>query len=167
MRASGGGRKGLTETDPELLYDLARLVADESRGDPESPLRWTAKSVRHLARAVREQGREIHFTSAAKLLRALGYSMQANGKNKERAPHPDRDAQFRHINATAKAALGGEQPAISVDTPARRRHLRALHQISDHELATVNLTRDKFHGEWSYRIAGINRHGERNERVRH
>jgi Rhodopirellula transposase DDE domain len=116
VRASGGGRKALTETDPELLRDLERLVADESRGDPESPLRWTAKSVRHLARALREQGHEIHFTSVPKLLRALDYSMQANRKNKEGASHPDRDAQFRHINATVKAALASGEPAISVDT---------------------------------------------------
>jgi len=116
VRAAGGGRKALTETDPELLRDLERLVADESRGDPESPLRWTAKSVRHLARALREQGHEIHFTSVSKLLRALDYSMQANRKNKEGASHPDRDAQFRHINATVKAALDAGQPAISVDT---------------------------------------------------
>ncbi len=116
VRARGGGRKALTETDPELLRDLERLVADESRGDPESPLRWTAKSVRHLARALGEQGHEIHFTSVPKLLRALDYSMQANRKNKEGASHPDRDAQFRHINATVKAALDAGQPAISVDT---------------------------------------------------
>jgi hypothetical protein len=72
--------------------------------------------VRHLARALREQGHEIHFTSVPKLLRALDYSMQANRKNKEGASHPDRDAQFRHINATVKAALASGEPAISVDT---------------------------------------------------
>ena len=83
VRAPGGGRKALTETDPELLADLERLVADEARGDPESPLLWTAKSVRHLARALREQGHEIHFTSIPKHLRALDYSMQANRKTKE------------------------------------------------------------------------------------
>ncbi len=116
VRAPGGGRKALTETDPELLADLERLVADEARGDPESPLLWTAKSVRHLARALREQGHEIHFTSIPKHLRALDYSMQANRKTKEGASHPDRDAQFRHINQTVKAALASGQPAISVDT---------------------------------------------------
>lgn len=116
VRAVGGGRKALTETDPELLRDLERLVADEARGDPESPLRWTAKSVRHLARALREQGHEIHFTSIPKYLRALDYSLQANRKTKEGASHPDRDAQFRHINETVSAALAAGEPAISVDT---------------------------------------------------
>ncbi|MCA1698956.1 MAG: ISAzo13 family transposase [Actinobacteria bacterium] len=116
VRAVGGGRKALTERDPELLGDLERLVADEARGDPESPLRWTAKSVRHLARALREQGHEIHFTSIPKYLRALDYSLQANRKTKEGASHPDRDAQFRHINETVKAALAAGEPAISVDT---------------------------------------------------
>ncbi len=116
VRAPGGGRKALTETDPDLLADLERLVADEARGDPESPLLWTAKSVRHLARALREQGHEIHFTSIPKHLRALDYSMQANRKTKEGASHPDRDAQFRHINEKVKAALASGEPAISVDT---------------------------------------------------
>jgi transposase len=116
VRKRGGGRKALSETDAELLVVLERLVADEARGDPESPLRWTAKSVRALAGALREAGHEIHFTSVAKYLRALGYSMQANRKTKEGSKHPDRDAQFRHINATVASALARGEPAISVDT---------------------------------------------------
>jgi hypothetical protein len=116
VRRPGGGRKPLTETDPTLLSDLGRLVDQDSRGDPESLLRWTSKSVRQLAEALREQGHRVHYTSVATLLRALGYSLQANVKTKEGASHPDRDAQFEHINALAKAALAADQPVISVDT---------------------------------------------------
>jgi len=116
VRRRGGGRKALTETDPTLLADLEKLIGDEARGDPESPLRWTAKSVRALASALGEQGHEIHFTSIAKHLRALGYSMQANRKTTEGASHPDRDLQFRYINAKVAAALDSGDPAISVDT---------------------------------------------------
>ena len=116
VRRAGGGRKRLAEADPTLLDDLERLVDGESRGDPELPLRWTAKSVRKLAEALGELGHRVHFTTVAKLLRGLGYSLQANAKTREGSAHPDRDAQFRHINDTVKAALGSEQPVISVDT---------------------------------------------------
>jgi len=74
VRRPGGGRKPLSEKDPGLLDDLERLVSEDDRGDPESPLRWTAKSVRNLAEALRELGHEAHFTTVAKLLRELGYS---------------------------------------------------------------------------------------------
>jgi transposase len=116
VRRSGGGRRPLTESDPALLTDLEALVVDEARGDPQSPLLWTAKSVRSLAGALREQGHEVSHETVAKLLRSLGYSLQANRKTKEGASHPDRDAQFGHINETVKAALDSGQPAISVDT---------------------------------------------------
>ena len=108
VRRSGGGRRPLTESDPG--------AAHRSRGDPQSPLLWTAKSVRSLAGALREQGHEVSHETVAKLLRSLGYSLQANRKTKEGASHPDRDAQFGHINETVKAALDSGQPAISVDT---------------------------------------------------
>jgi transposase len=116
VRRAGGGRKPLTETDPTLLSDLERLVDDEARGDPEGPLRWTAKSVRNLAQELRGLGHDVHYTSVAKLLRSLEYSLQSNRKTKEGAQHPDRDAQFGHINATVKAAIAAGQPVISVDT---------------------------------------------------
>ncbi len=116
VRRSGAGRKALTQTDPTLLGDLEALVADEARGDPESSLLWTAKSVRNLARALREQGHRTSHETVAKLLRGLGYSLQANRKTREGSEHPDRDAQFRHINAVAKDALDAGQPLISVDT---------------------------------------------------
>lgn len=116
VRRAGGGRRPLTEADPTLLKDLKALVADEARGDPESPLLWTAKSVRTLARALHEQGHRVSHETVAKLLRALGYSLQANRKMTEGASHPDRDAQFDHINQTVKSALAAGEPAISVDT---------------------------------------------------
>jgi hypothetical protein len=116
VRVRGAGRKALTQSDPGLLEALEALVLDEARGDPESPLLWTAKSVRHLARALGEQGHQIHFTSVAKYLRELDFSLQGNRKTKEGSAHPDRDGQFRHINQTVKDALDARQPAISVDT---------------------------------------------------
>jgi len=116
VRRAGGGRRPLVESDPTLLSDLEALVADEARGDPESPLLWTAKSVRTLAGALRARGHRVSHETVAKLLRGLGYSLQANRKTREGASHPDRDAQFRHINAAVACAVGAGEPAISVDT---------------------------------------------------
>ncbi|MGH2987498.1 MAG: ISAzo13 family transposase [Solirubrobacterales bacterium] len=116
VRRKGGGRKPITETDPGLLADLERLVDADSRGDPCQPLRWTAKSVRKLAEALREAGHRVSHETVAKLLRGLGYSLQANRKTKEGSQHPDRDAQFRHINERVGEAITAGQPAISVDT---------------------------------------------------
>jgi transposase len=133
VRRPGGGRKPLSETDPKLLEELERLVGEDDRGDPESPLRWTAKSVRNLADALRERGHPAHFTTVAKLLRELGYSLQANAKTREGASHPDRDAQFRYISQTVKAALDAGQPAISVD--AKKRELVGDFKAVGRELA--------------------------------
>ena len=133
VRRPGGGRKPLSETDPGLLGELERLVAEDDRGDPGSPLRWTAKSVRNLAEALRELGHGVHFTTVAKLLRGLGYSLQANAKTREGASHPDRDAQFRHIGQTVKAALEAGEPAISVD--AKKRELVGDFKAVGRELA--------------------------------
>lgn len=116
VRRPGGGRKRLVDKDPTLLEDLERLVDGDSRGDPERPLRWTAKSVRKLAVALRELGHRVSFRTVARLLRELGYSLQANAKTREGRQHPDRDAQFGHINQTVKAAIDAGQPVISVDT---------------------------------------------------
>ena len=116
VRKPGGGRQALTDLDPTLLQDLERLVEAGRRGDPESLLVWTSKSVRHLAGALRDGGHVVHFTTVAKLLRLLGYSLQANVKTREGTSHPDRDAQFEHINALAKAAIAAGEPVISVDT---------------------------------------------------
>jgi transposase len=116
VRRAGAGRRPVTETDPGLAADLERLVDVGTRGDPELPLRWTSKSVRKLADGLGELGHTVSYRTVARLLRRLGYSLQANRKTHEGADHPDRDAQFEHINQTAKAALGAGQPVISVDT---------------------------------------------------
>lgn len=116
VRRCGGGRRPLRETDETLVGDLEALVAGEARGDPESPLLWTAKSVRVLARGLREKGHRVSHESVAKLLRMLGFSLQANRKTLEGSSHPDRDAQFAHINQTVAAAQAAGQPTISVDT---------------------------------------------------
>ena len=116
VRKPGGGRRALTDVDPTLLKDLEALVESGSRGDPESLLRWTSKSVRRLAAGLRQQGHSVHFTTVAKLLGLLGYSLQANVKTREGASHPDRDRQFEHINAVAEAAVAVGVPLISVDT---------------------------------------------------
>jgi Rhodopirellula transposase DDE domain len=116
VRRRGGGRHALVDVDPTLLEDLERLVEAGCRGDPESLLIWTSRGVRHLAAGLREQGHTVHFTTVAKLLGLLGYSLQANVKTREGSSHPDRDARFEYINTVAKAALAAGQPVISVDT---------------------------------------------------
>ena len=133
VRRPGGGRKPLSEQDATLVRDLERLLDADSRGDPCSPLRWTAKSVRNLAEALRGQGHQVHFTTVAKLLRGLGYSLQANAKTREGASHPDRDAQFRQISETVRAALAAGEPAISVD--AKKRELVGDFKAVGRELA--------------------------------
>jgi transposase len=116
VRRRGGGRKSITENDPDLAVVLERLVAEDCRGDPMQVLLWTSKSVRRLAELLREQGHEVHFTTVAGLLRSLGYSLQSNRKALEGAQHADRDAQFRWINARVGAAIAAGDPAISIDT---------------------------------------------------
>jgi transposase len=116
VRRPGGGRKALEVHDPTLLADLERLVEPTTRGDPESPLRWTCKSVRRLARELQAQGHHLSYQKVAELLHELGYSLQANRKTREGAQHPDRDAQFAHLNATAEGFLTAGDPVISVDT---------------------------------------------------
>jgi transposase len=116
VRRPGAGRKRLTERDPELVKDLERLVESGTRGDPELPLRWTSKSVRKLADGLRELGHRVSYRTVARLLRELGYSLQANRKTHEGSDHADRDAQFEHINQTAGAAIAAGEPVISVDT---------------------------------------------------
>ncbi len=102
--------------DETLLSDLKRLVDGETRGDPERPLLWTSKSVRELAKGLRELGHEVSYRTVARLLHSLGFSLQANRKTKEGSQHPDRDAQFRHINDRVAAAIAEDRPAISIDT---------------------------------------------------
>ena len=116
VRRPGGGRKALTKTDPTLLADLEALVAPTSRGDPESPLRWTAKSTRTLALELAGKGHQISHVVVGELLRGLGYSLQSTAKTKEGSSHPDRDAQFRYLSDQAATHLNQGQPVISVDT---------------------------------------------------
>jgi transposase len=116
IRRPGGGRKSLEEHDPTLRADLERLVEPTTRGDPKVPLRWTCKSVRQLARELQRQGHQVSYQKVAEVLHALGYSLQANRKTREGGDHPDRDAQFAQINATAEAFLAAGDPVISVDT---------------------------------------------------
>jgi hypothetical protein len=116
IRQKGGGRKKASLKDPKLLLDLEKLLEPVTRGDPQSPLRWTCKSVRNLADELRVQGHEASHMLVAELLHEQMYSLQANRKTKEGSSHPDRNAQFEHINAKATEFLKSGWPAISVDT---------------------------------------------------
>jgi transposase len=116
QRREGGGRKSLEEKQPSIVSVLERLVDPESRGDPMSPLRWTCKSTRTLAGELSDQGFEISSNTVGRLLRSCGYSLQANRKTVEGKQHPDRDAQFKHIDRRVRAFQRSGQPAISIDT---------------------------------------------------
>jgi hypothetical protein len=115
-RRPGGGRKRATDKDPTLLSDLQELVEATTRGDPESPLLWTARSLRHLAEALHACGHHVKKNTIARLLKQLGYSLQGNKKRLEGAQHPDRNAQFEHINEKVRRQLAASGPAIAVDT---------------------------------------------------
>jgi len=116
VRRPGAGRKRATALAPGLTTALEELVEPVTRGDPESPLRWTLKSTRHLAEELNTQGYAVSHTLVGGLLHDLEYSLQANRKTLEGASHPDRNAQFEHINAAVTAQVKRGQPAISVDT---------------------------------------------------
>ena len=116
VRRSGGGRKPATSKDPTLVSDLLALVDPLTRGDPQSPLRWTCKSLRALADELRAGGHVISHVVVGQLLKLEGFSLQANAKVIEGKQSPDRNAQFDHINASVAAALAAGQPVISVDT---------------------------------------------------
>jgi DDE family transposase len=116
IRSFGGGRQPLTEKDPTLAEALNQLVEPTTRGDPESPLRWTCKSTTRLARELEQAGHAISQRSVCTLLHAQHYSLQANRKTREGSTHPDRDAQFQYINASVKRFQRAKQPVISVDT---------------------------------------------------
>jgi len=116
VRRAGGGRKKTVDKDASLKTDLERLVDPVTRGDPESPLRWTCKSVRKLSEELRRLGHQTSHRMVAELLHELGYSLQANRKTLEGSSHADRDQQFQHINQQVTELLGQRQPVISVDT---------------------------------------------------
>jgi hypothetical protein len=115
-RRPGGGRKRTVDKDPTLLRDLKKLVESTTRGDPESPLLWTARSLRHLAEGLEKQEHETSPAMVARLLKTLGYSLQSNRKRMEGAQHPDRNAQFERLHETMRQRLEAGEPVLSVDT---------------------------------------------------
>ena len=116
VRRRGAGRRPIAEREPGLREALLALLEGATRGDPESPLLWTSRSVVNLTAALRGQGFTVHESTVRRQLRALGYSLQANRKTHEGADHPDRDGQFRRIAEVSAQMLAAEQPLISVDT---------------------------------------------------
>jgi hypothetical protein len=128
VRRPGGGRRPKTETEPGLLEAVSELVQSAIRGDPEAALLWVSRSQRYLARALAERGFTASQKLVGRLLRKLGFSLQANSKTREGTQHPDRNAQFEHINAQVQAFQDAGQPAISVDTKKKgvlQRHERS------------------------------------------
>jgi len=116
IRKEGGGRKSIEETQPGIMEALEGLVAESSYGDPQSPLRWTTKSLRNLSDALGGKGFAVSFSKVGQMLNDLGYSLQLNQKMLQVGePHPDRDGQFRHISETAKAFMSEGLPVISID----------------------------------------------------
>jgi hypothetical protein len=116
VRRAGAGRPLIEASDPELVDELDALVEPLSRGDPESPLRWTSRSTRLLARELTKSGHPVSHATVGELLRAMEYSLQGTRKTVEGKQHPDRDAQFRFINEEVRKALAARRPVISVDT---------------------------------------------------
>jgi len=148
-RRAGGGRKRASEQDADLVPALLRLVEPQERGDPMSPLRWTTKSLRHLAEELTRQGHPVSAPTVGRLLKENGFSLQGTAKTLEGAQHPDRDAQFRYINDQVKAHQADGQPVVSVDTkkkeqlgqlPAAGREWRPKGdpvQVEDHSFFTT------------------------------
>ncbi len=118
-RHAGAGRPFLKQADPTLVNDLEALVEPTTRGDPQSPLRWTCKSTRHLAVELKHQGHRVSYRTVATLLHDLDYSLQANRKTREGSSHPDRNAQFEHINRQVRLFQRAGQPVVSVDSKKR------------------------------------------------
>lgn len=149
IRRPGAGRKKAKEKDPTLLPSLKTLVEATTRGDPESPLLWTARSQRNLIDALKENGHQISRRTLADLLKDLGYSLQGNRKKLEGSQHPDRNAQFEHINEMVRRQLESNDPAISVDTKKRelvgryKNGGRELRPEGDPEEVNVHDFRDK------------------------
>jgi hypothetical protein len=116
IRRPGAGRRSITRSDPRLVETLEALIDEQTRGDPESALRWICKSTRSIAEELSAQDHPVSHMKVAQILHDLDYSLQSNRKTLEGIDHPDRDAQFRHINLTVKKCLGQAIPVISVDT---------------------------------------------------
>lgn len=116
IRIHGGGRKKITDQNPKVEKIIEDLIEPDTRGDPESPLRWTLKSVRNISDFLQSKGYDISHQTVASILHSLEYSLQGNRKTKEGNNHPDRNSQFKHINKTVKKFLSSKSPVISVDT---------------------------------------------------
>jgi len=152
-RRPGGGRKKITVSDPALLAALESLIDSGTRGDPESPLRWICKSTRTLAAQLTHNHHPISYVKVAQLLHEQNYSLQSNRKTEEGEDHPDRDAQFRHINNCVKKTLAAGMPVISVDTKKKElignydnagQQWRAVKQprpVSGHDFPTPEVPR--------------------------
>jgi transposase len=144
IRKEGGGRKTAVYKDASLKTDLESLLESTTRGDPEAALRWTCKSVRQLTTELKRMKHEVSHQVVADLLHVLGYSLQANRKTKEGSSHPDRNAQFEHLNGKVKWSLGRHQPVISVDTKKKelvgdfKNGGRELHPKGQPELVRVH-----------------------------
>src|SRR3954464_15493496 len=127
VRRRGGGKKRVAQ-DPTLLSDLLALVEPDARGDPMSPLRWTCKSLSQLTQALAAMGHRVGRTLVSELLQEQKFSLQGNRKTREGESHPDRNAQFHHLNESVRAALAAGEPVISVDTKKKgvlQRHERS------------------------------------------
>ena len=133
VRRAGAGRKAILEVDPDLPAALESLIDPVTRRDPESPLRWTSKSVQKLTEGLRGLGHAVRQGTVRLQVKALGYSLQANRKTREGADHPDRDAQFEHIATVTGAALAANQPVLSVDT--KKKELVGAYKNGGRELA--------------------------------
>jgi len=153
VRRPGAGRHRIEVSDPELAACLDTLVDPSSRGDPESPLRWTLKSTRVLAGELTTSGHPVSHTTVRQLLKATGYSLQGTRKTEEGEQHPDRDAQFRFINEAVRKALAARRPVISVDTKKKElignyenagrtwRPVKDPHRVKVHDFPTLEVPR--------------------------
>jgi Rhodopirellula transposase DDE domain len=153
VRRVGGGRPSLAIIDPELPPTLEGLVEPLARGDPESPLRWTSKSTRALAAELTTSGHPVSHEKVAQLLHEMDYSLQSNRKTEEGNDHPDRDAQFQHINTQVRRALTAGRPVISVDTKKKElvgnyenkgrqwRATQSPHKVNGHDFPSPTVPR--------------------------
>jgi hypothetical protein len=163
VRRSGGGRRKLEVHDPELPGVLESLVEPLTRGDPESPLRWTCKSTRTLAGELTDRRHPISHEKVAQFLRDMGYSLQGNRKTEEGEDHPDRDAQFRHINRQVRRAMAEGWPVISVDTKKKElvgnfenkgrqwRHQKTAEHVNGHDFPNPSVPRAYPYGIYDQR----------------
>jgi hypothetical protein len=162
IRRAGGGRHRLEARDPELPDLLESLVEPQTRGDPESPLRWTCKSTRTLAGELVHRKHAVSHEKVAQYLRAMGYSLQGNRKTEEGEDHPDRDAQFRHISREVRRALAAGWPVISVDTKKKElvgnyenrgrqwRRTRSAERVNGHDFPAPQVPRAYPYGIYDF-----------------